>query len=523
MIRLNNISKAYADKIILNQVSYHFPERERIALVGANGQGKTTLLNILTAKEEADGGSVIKPKSMRLGFLSQSPSPKPKPTILQECVAGHKIIADLQAEMDAILKQFEQEYCEESYARYESLLKAFESENGYQLEGHAKKALIGLGFREEQFDHPPAALSGGWRMRLELAKTLVGKPDFLILDEPTNHLDLPSIEWLENYLLDFVGTLVFVSHDRAFLNQLATITLHLQNGQLTPYTGNFDSFLEQKELNQQTQQSTLKKIEQQKAHMQRFVDRFRAKPSKAAQVGSRVKMIEKLQRVTMNITPAAKDPSIQPLILPITKTGKDVVRLNDLSVGYQYPLIKALSWDIHRGDKVAIVGANGLGKSTLMKTIAGIISPLQGTVKLGENVKLGYFCQNAAEELPYAQTVFQTLRERSPHLTDQTCYQILGAFLFRGNDFIKPVQVLSGGEKSRLALGCLLAQLPNLLLLDEPTNHLDMVSTEVLANLLQQMASTVIFVSHDRNFMEQVATKILEIDSKGKVTFINRK
>lgn len=517
MIRLENLSKSFGDKAILNQINYHFPQGERIALVGANGQGKTTLLNIMTGLDESDRGSVVKPKSMRMAFLSQSPNSDPSPTIRQECMSGHKEVFQIQKEMDEILHRMEVNYCEEDYHNYENLLKVFENNNGYQLEGMAEKILLGLGFKPEQLDLHPSILSGGWRMRLELAKVLVAKPDFLILDEPTNHLDLPSIEWLETYLLNFTGTLLFVSHDRAFLNALSTITVYLNRGQVQPYAGNFDDFLEQKDQNAKTQEASLKKVAKQQAHMQRFVDRFRAQPTKAGQVGSRLKMIERLNNVMEGMPTEAAAAKIHIPKLNFTQSGRDVATLEKVNVGYDRPLMRDLFLNVQRGQKIAIVGANGIGKSTLLKTIGGTIPHLSGDLQVGHNVKIGFFTQDAAELLDKQKTVLDTLKHANPELSEQMCRALLGAFLFKGNDLLKLVRVLSGGERSRLALGCLLAQEPNCLLLDEPTNHLDLSSAQVLAEMLSQYKGTVIFVSHDRDFVGQAATSIIEIDEKGKI------
>lgn len=512
MIRLENLSKSFANKIILNHVHYHFPQGERIALVGANGAGKTTLLNIITGLDESDSGLVIKPREMRLAFLPQAFTANPEATLRSECMAGHQDLYQLHRHMAEILHRMETNSChEEDYHTYENLLVLFENRGGYQLEGLAEKVLLGLGFKAEQLEHHPTVLSGGWRMRLELAKVLIAKPDFLILDEPTNHLDLPTIEWLETYLQDYKGTLLFVSHDRAFLNRLATITVYLNQGQMQTFTGNFDDFLEQRQQIKKTQDATLKKVTKQKEHMQRFVDRFRAKPTKAGQVGSRLKMIERLQNVMEGMPLEASHPKIHFPKLPFPQSGKDVLILKGLTVGYTQPLLRNLTTSIQRGQRLAIVGANGVGKSTLLKTIAGVISPLSGETLPGHNVQIGFYTQEAADQMDKKLSVFDTLSHAQSALSEQMCRAILGALLFKGNDLIKPVSVLSGGERARLALACLLAQLPNFLLLDEPTNHLDMMSLEVLAEMLCHYTGTVIFVSHDRYLIEQVATSVLEV------------
>lgn len=519
MIRIDKITKAFGDQLVLDAISFHFPTKEKIALVGANGQGKTTLLNIICEQEYCDEGQITSPTNMRLAFLPQSPSLSPHPTILQECLSGHKELFKIKQRMDEILHRMTESYNESEYDEYDKLLKTYENGGGYQLEGMAEKIILGLGFRNDQLEDHPETLSGGWRMRLELAKVLLANPDFLILDEPTNHLDMPSIEWLEDYLQSFPGTLLIVSHDKEFLNNLATMTLYLNKGKLQAYMGNFDSFLEQREQTKATQEATLKKIKVQKSHMQRFVDRFKAKSSKARQAQSRIKMIERLDRVASGISVEESSPTIHIPKLPFPPSGKDALELMDLAIGYSRPLITKLSLLVRRGQRVAIVGANGVGKSTLLKTICGAIPALQGTVSLGHNARLGVYAQDAAERLDQKQNVYETIRVANSELTEQMSRAMLGAFLFKGNDLNKQVGVLSGGEKSRLALCCMLSRQPNILLLDEPTNHLDMMSIEILAEMLNQYTGTVLFVSHDRHFVEEVATSVIEVTAQGKVIF----
>lgn len=513
MIRIENVSKAYGERIILKNINYHFPQGERIALIGANGQGKTTLLSILVNPGESDDGKIIQPNSMRLGYLAQAPRPKPCETILEECMAGHQELADIHHKMTLALHKMETDYSEQVHEDYDNLLNAYIQGNGYEWEGLAEKVLLGLGFTTEQLNHPPQSLSGGWRMRLELARILVSKPDFMILDEPTNHLDLPTIEWLEEYLLDYEGTLVFVSHDKAFLNNLATITLYLNHGTLTAYAGNFDDFMEQRDQTSQTQAATARKIVERKAHMQKFVDRFRGQPTKAGQVGSRKKMIDRLNAVISGLPQEEAQAHIHMPKLTVPTCGKVVVTLNDLRIGYDSakPLNKKMSTTILKGEKVAILGANGIGKSTLLKTIAGTIPPLGGDFELGHNVMMHFFTQDAADKLEKSKKVFDTLQEANPELSHQTLMSVLGAFLFRGNDVRKLVSVLSGGEKSRLALACLLAQPGNFLMLDEPTNHLDIASTNILAEMINTYPGTILYVSHDRDFVSETANRILEI------------
>ncbi len=517
MIRVEKISKSFSGKTVLGQVTYHFPKGQKIALVGANGQGKTTFLNMLSGLDVADSGHLIKPKEMTLAFLPQSPNPHPLPTLLAECIAGHKVLCDLKVKMETLLGEMEKNYSEELYADYDTCLTTYQNLGGYQLEGQAEKALLGLGFKEEQLSQCPLALSGGWRMRLELAKTLISGPDFLILDEPTNHLDIPSIEWLEDYLSAFRGTVLFVSHDRAFLNALATVTLYLNQGKLQEFIGNFDAFLEQKNQQGESNLAAREKIVRQQTHMQKFVDRFKAKASKARQAQSRVKMIQRLEEVLSGVEGAETSQRVQFPKLEIPPSGKEVLRLEKVDVGYKTPLLKNISLTIQRGQRIGIIGVNGVGKSTLLKTLSAELPVLRGTLTMGSHVSLGFYTQQAAELLEGHRSVFECLQDQNPDLSDSMRRALLGMFLFKKNDLSKPVKVLSGGERARLALCGILSRRPNFFLLDEPTNHLDMMTSEILAEMLNQYAGTVVFVSHDRSFVEQVATSLIQIEAGGQV------
>lgn len=513
MIRIENIKKAYGDRVLLNGITYHFPEGERVALVGANGQGKSTLITLILNPSEADEGKVIKPTAMRVGYLPQTPNSHPKETLLKECMAGHEVLSEIHENIEKCLEKMGQHYEEKDHEHYEKLLLAYENGKGYEWEGSAEKVLLGLGFKPEQLSMHPNTLSGGWRMRLELARVLVRQPDFMILDEPTNHLDLPTIEWIENYLLDYKGTLLFVSHDKTFLNNLATVVLYLNQGNIKANTGNFDDFLEQREQTAQTVAATVRKLKDQKANMQRFVDRFGAKASKATQAESRRKMIERLNTVISGLPTEETQARLHIPTFPIPPSGKDVLRVHDVVLGYKTtsPLNKGLSLHIHRGEKIAIVGANGVGKSTFLKTIANHIKPLKGELITGHNVTLGFFTQDAADTLDKKQTILTTLQNVNATYTDQMIRSLLGAFLFPGRDVFKAVSVLSGGERSRLALACLMAEHKNFLLLDEPTNHLDIASTQALSEMIRTYPGTILFVSHDRDFVSQAAKRIIEI------------
>lgn len=515
MIFLQNLTKKYAARAILTNVTYHFPERERIALVGPNGAGKTTLLNIISGLEEPDEGSVTKPKKIAIGYLPQDPNPFPKSTLLEECMAGAYGLCEIRLKRDEALTQMAENYSDALFEDYESYEEAYQKRGGYALESEARSYLIGLGFKAAQFERSPLELSGGWRMRLELARTLINKPDFLVLDEPTNHLDLPSMVWLERFLETFQGTLLFVSHDRDLLNRLSTVTLHLQKGVLTPYKGNFDSFLEQYELKQLQSEATSKNIRVRYEQIERFCDRFRARPSKAAQVRSRMKMLARLRSLEETIVHEEEPPQMSLTLTMGAPSGKHVLTLKDGAIGYRSPLATRLFLKVERGQRIAIIGANGIGKSTLLKTIAGEIPLLKGELTLGNNVVIGYYAQEQVHTLDPKKTVLENVMSQG-NISENQARSVLGGVLFQKEDVFKKTNVLSGGEKSRLGLSCLLVQKANFLLLDEPTNHLDMASTEVLASSLEDFKGTLLFVSHNRSFINHVATHVFAMTYDGR-------
>ncbi len=511
MIYVQNIIKRLGGRAVLDDISYHFPQGEHIALVGDNGAGKSTLLNIMCGLDDVDEGTLIKPKGLVLGYLPQEPNPNPEATVLAECLEGAIRVKAIGKIRDRYLAEMGESYSDELYEVYDKAEAEFQALHGYEIESDAKKYLVGLGFSTEQFDQSPNELSGGWRMRLELAKILVNNPNFLVLDEPTNHLDLPSLIWLENYLQTFEGTVLFVSHDRALLNRLATTTLHLQQGSLTAYTGNYDQFVTQRDLASLQTEAQAKGLQQKQAELQKFVDRFGAKASKAAQAQSRQKMIEKLKEEEKSL----KLPQTQRVISANLKiaapSGKQVLKLTKATVGYTSPIAKNLNLSIQRGQRIAIIGANGIGKSTLVKTLASSLPLIEGELELGHNVMLGYHAQNHLDSLDGQGTALENVLRANPELSEQMVRSLLGQFLFQKDDVFKKVSVLSGGEKNRVSLCCLLAQQANFLILDEPTNHLDMASADILAATLAEFKGTILFVSHDRSFIDTVATHIFVV------------
>ncbi|GHS91993.1 multidrug ABC transporter ATP-binding protein [Alphaproteobacteria bacterium] len=521
MIIVRNLSKSFGSKAILNNFSYQFPQNANISLIGSNGAGKTTLLNIISGLEEYDDGQIIIPKDCVLAYLPQSPCENPKESILQECVSGNQKVCALHAQREQALKNMTEAYSEETYDAYEKAEKEFADQGGYALEANAKGILAGLGFDNEQFEQRPQSLSGGWRMRLELAKLLLNDPNFLILDEPTNHLDLPSLTWLEQYLKSFRGTLLFVSHDRDFLNNLSEITLHMSKGLLRVYNGDFDSFLLQKEERAKQVQREKESLQKKQDHMQAFVDRFRAKASKAKQAQSRLKMIEKLKQLESGLEAEEATKSAQFKMIVEKPSGKVVFDIEDAAIGYEgKKLNQHLSLRIMRGDKIAVVGANGIGKSTLLKSIIGEVPWISGVCTIGANVTIGYYSQDQMDVLNKEKDVLENILLLAPHVTQAQARSLLGNLLITKDDIRKPVRVLSGGEKSKVALAALLAQKNNFLILDEPTNHLDMSSVETLAAALETYDGTVLVVSHNRAFINSFATHIFKMDKDKKAELI---
>lgn len=494
-----------------------FPKNAKIAIIGANGAGKTTLLNIMCSFEEYDSGDVIIPKDCIVGYLPQNPCENPKTTILEECISGNKNLCDLQEQLNTALLNIA-----DDYDAYEKVESKFSQNGGYALEAEAKGILVGLGFENEQFEQNPKSLSGGWRMRLELAKMLINNPNFIILDEPTNHLDLPSLTWLEQYLKSFRGTLLFVSHDKDFINNLADMVIHISNGNINSYKGSFDSFLCQKEEKEKMITKEKESLKKQQDHLQVFVDRFRAKASKAKQAQSKLRLIEKLKQLEnrLDIDDTSKRATFK--IALEKQSGKIVVDIKDASIGYSPDniLSRNMNLRIIRGNKIAIIGANGIGKSTLLKSIVGKIPFISGECQVGANVSIGYYAQDQLDMLDPKLNALENVLQLSPTINHQQARTLLGCLLITKDDVKKTVGVLSGGEKSKVAIAALLAQKDNFLILDEPTNHLDMSSAEALSEALETYEGTILMVSHNRSFINSFATHIYKMDKHNKAELI---
>ena len=520
MIRIDGLKKSFGTKSILENVTFHFPEGERIALVGPNGAGKTTLLDILTGVTDYENGEILKPSRLRLGYLPQEPNTHPMASVVEEAVCGGDgYVQTLVRRHRAALDKMTAAYSEANHRAWEILDDEYKRERGYSLDSDARAVLAGLGFSPAMMHKDPRELSGGWRMRLELAKIFLNRPNFLILDEPTNHLDLPSLVWVEKWLQAFTGTLLFVSHDRTLLRKLPTVTLHLHNAKLTAYQGNFDRFLEERERRMEEEAAQAENLRKRREHLEKFVDRFGAKASKASQAQSKMKMIARIRDLEADVGGDDQFDTMHVSIPLGPPSGREVLRIKAGVIGYDKPLSRNLNLLIERGQKVAIIGANGIGKSTLLKTVVAAVPSIEGVFETGHNVRFAWFAQDQLETLNSAKSVLENVLESSPKATQGVVRNVLGSLLFRGDDVNKRVGVLSGGEKARVGLARLLMQEANLLLMDEPTNHLDISSCEVLSQAIQEYEGTVVFVSHDREFIDAVCTHVFAMlpDGRGQL------
>ena len=514
MLIVKNLSKHFGSKEIIRDFSYNFPDNSKIAIVGANGVGKTTLINILIGLEEYDSGEIITPKDCIVGYLPQIPCSNPKKTILEECLSGNKKLYNLRNEVNNLLKEMSSNCTEELYNKYLLKEENFNHLDGYVFESNAKSMLLGLEFSQNQLEKSPLELSGGWRMRLELAKMLMNYPNFILLDEPTNHLDLPSLIWLEGYLKTFDGTLLFISHDKEFINGLADKVMHIQRGFINIYNGNFNDFLEQKEAHDAMMQKQKEAINKKTNQLQAFVDRFRYKASKAKQAQSKLKLIERLKQIENRINLEDNNK------LPVFKmeieypSSKMVIEMKNGSIGYNEnnTINKNINFKIMRGWKVAVIGTNGIGKSTLLKTIVKQIPLISGQLSFGNNLKIGYYAQNQIDTLNPELNAVDNLLSLVPDINIQQARTVLGNLLITSEDINRPIAVMSGGEKSKIAIAALLISKNNFILLDEPTNHLDMSSVDVLANTLSEYQGTLMVVSHNRSFINTFADHILQMD-----------
>lgn len=512
MLSISNLSYFIGGRALYENANLHIKPKDKIGLVGQNGTGKSTLLRIINGDYQATTGEVQKAKDCTIGFLNQDLlSYQSDESILNVALAAFKETLALQDEIDEVLHKMETDHSEEIINRLAYLQDRFEANEGYTIKAKAEEVLEGIGFKTQDLEKPLRTFSGGWRMRVMLAKLLLEKPSLLMLDEPTNHLDLPSIQWVENYLKNYEGAVIVVSHDQTFLDNCISSTVEVANQTLTLYPGNYSFYKEEKKLRMELQQNAYENQQQMIKQTERFIERFRAKATKSNQVQSRIKALDRMERVNEVVNDEA---FVNFKFKFSQKSGRDVVVLDHVSKSYgDLTILKNTSARIERGDKIALIGANGKGKSTLLRIIDGS-EKIQGTRTEGYNVIKAFFAQHQLEALTLDNEILQEMAQAGSSKTDTELRGVLGCFLFSNDEVYKKIKVLSGGEKSRVALAKTLISEANFLLLDEPTNHLDFQSVNILIQALQQYEGTFVTVSHDRHFIKGVANKIWYIEDQ---------
>ena len=516
MIRLDSISKQNGHQIVFIEASAVLNRGEKAGLVGPNGAGKTTLFRLITGEDEPDEGQVSIDRGITIGYFSQDVGEMGGRSAVAEVMNGAGPISEVAgelAELEAAMADPERaDEMEDIIERYGEVQARFEELGGYALEGKAREVLAGLSFSPEMMDGDAGALSGGWKMRVALARILLMRPDVMLLDEPSNHLDLESLIWLEDFLKGYDGALMMTSHDREFMDRIVKKIVEIDGGTLTTYSGNYEFYLEQRALAEKQQQAQFDRQQAMLAKELRFIERFKARASHAAQVQSRVKTLEKIERVE----PPRRRQTVQFEFAPAPRCGEDVATLKSVHKRYGKRVIyDGLSFQVRRRERWCVMGVNGAGKSTLLKLVAGASSPDEGMVALGASVKMGYFAQHAMEILEGDRTVFQSLEDSFPQAGQGSLRALAGCFGFSGDDVEKKCRVLSGGEKARLVMAKMLFDPPNFLVLDEPTNHLDMATKEMLIAALSQYEGAMLFVSHDRHFLAALSNRVLELTPEG--------
>lgn len=518
MLGLSNVSKNQGGRTLYSSANFQAQPGDHIGLVGPNGAGKTTIFRILTGEEAVDGGQVIRPSSLTLGYFSQDVGEMRGRSVLEETIAGVEDLAHLKiriAEMEVRLGEpMDDDAMATLLEEYGEAQALFESRGGYDLDVRAQEILSGLGFSIDDFQRSVEHFSGGWKMRIALARILLLKPDALLMDEPTNHLDMESIMWLEEWLSEFKGILIMTSHDRTFMNRVVNKIVEISHGNVTTYAGNYDFYEREREIRKEQLLASFRRQQEMLAKEEEFIARFAARASHAAQVQSRVKKLDKIDRI--EIPPEEKMVKFQFNKPP--RSGDDVVKMNALGKtwlstdGHSKRVFSGVTGLVRRLDKIALVGVNGAGKSTLLKIIAGQTDPSEGIAALGASVEMGYFSQHALDVLKPNWTILEQLQSVAPNASIGTLKTLLGAFLFSDDEVNKKISVLSGGEKSRVVLACILIRPVNFIILDEPTNHLDIRSREILMDALRDFEGTVLVVSHDRHFLAQITNRVFRID-----------
>ena len=521
ILQVSNINKYFNDNHILKDVSFHMNEYDKTALVGINGSGKTTLIRIIMNELDKDSGNISLNKGVSVGYLPQNAIIDSDATIYEEVLkVKEALISDEQAlrNMEKEMGDVKGRELETLMENYHKLEEAFDRAGGYRIASDISGTLKGLGFSEEEFGKPVNTLSGGQKTRVALSKLLVGTPDMIILDEPTNHLDMNSIIWLENYLLNYKGAVLIVSHDRYFLDRIVDHVVELDCGVCTSFTGNYSDYAAKKEIIRVSQLNAYLNQQRDIKHQQEVIEKLRSfnREKSIKRADSRAHMLEKIELIDK---PTENNNSMQIVLSPRIESGKNVLDVTDLTKAYDHRLFSNISFSLRRGDHVAIIGDNGTGKTTILKIINNIVSADSGEIKLGTNVCIGYYDQEH-HVLHDDKTIFEEISDDFPTLTNTEIRNMLAAFLFTGDDVFKPIHNLSGGEKGRVSLAKLMLSEANLLILDEPTNHLDITSKEILENALNNYTGTLLYVSHDRYFINRTADRILELNSEGLTEYL---
>jgi len=521
VIQLSSLSKSYGDRVLLDSVSWQIDDGDRAGLSGPNGAGKTTLLKMMAGLEEPDSGLITKPAGLTIGYLPQDGLSHSGRSLIEEAGLAFKPLLDMRQEIALLEDRLGDDHLPESehaamLSRYSDLQDEFRRLEGYSIDLKISTVLRGLGFSQADLDRPCETFSGGWQMRIALAKLLLGRPGLLLLDEPTNHLDLEARNWLEEYLSTYPHAVILVSHDRFFLDSVVTRITEIGMRTLTDYIGNYSAYLKERDARMELLRQRKKEQDDEIERMQAFINRFRYQATKAAQVQSRIKMLDKI--VPIEIPPERKRVHFS--FPDCAKSGRTVLDVRDVSKSYgDVRVFSKVALHIERGDRIALIGPNGAGKSTMMRMLSGVEAPDTGTRTEGHQVVMQYFAQDEATRLDPTLTVYQTLAGDAPIHMVPHIRNILGGFLFSGDDVDKPVRVLSGGERTRLAVARMLLRPSNTLLLDEPTNHLDLDSKDVLLEALEDFGGTLIFVSHDRYFVDKLATKVVDIGGGGALVY----
>ena len=512
MISFSNINKQYGKQLIFVDASFQLNPGEKVGLVGPNGAGKTTLFRMIVNEETPDEGEVSVPKRLTLGYFRQDVEEMHGRSVLDEAIAGSGRTGDLHHQIEALQQAMEDparaKDMDRTLARFGEVQEEYEHLGGYALEAQAREVLHGLGLKDDQIDADVGNLSGGWKMRVALARVLIGRPDVLLMDEPTNHLDLESIIWLEQFLKSYPGALLMTSHDREFMNRIVTKIAEIDSGEIIVYSGDYEFYERERALRETNQQAAFARQQAMLAKEQRFIDRFRTHAARAAQVQSRIKALDKIEKVEL---PKKRQVVKFEFRVP-PRSGDQVVVIEDLHKRFATRVIyESFNLTVRRGERWAVMGRNGAGKTTLLKMIAGATQPDSGSVRLGASLTMGYFAQQSLDVLDPELTVIDQLQKDFPQDGLGSLRTLAGAFQFSGDDVEKSVRALSGGEKSRLAMARMLYNPPNFLVLDEPTNHLDLATKEMLVEALKNFEGTMIFVSHDRTFLRGLSSRVLEL------------